>query len=195
MNKLFIFLLMLFSIPTFAQHLTFMGIPIDGTKESFYYRLESKGFTKTGFYMSGEFAGRTCRVFCIGEPIYQVDVDYLTYKGYVTVLPEGGSIISVISAIDQATQEYKKLNQVFQKKYGYADSVEDTRKETSYNALLGRYEVITRYDTTNGEIFVTLSINLGSSIWKTEPKGAISITYRDKENYPYSTIQDIYNDI
>lgn len=195
MKNLFIALLILFSVPTFAQHLTFMGIPINGTEESFYTKLESTGFTKKGNHVSGEFAGRTCEVYCFGNPVYQVNVHYLAYEGYVTVLPEGGSRISVISAIDQATQEYKKLNQVFQKKYGYADSVEDTRKETSYNALLRRYEVITKYDTTNGEIFVTLSINLGSSVWKTEPKGAISITYRDKENYPYSTIQDIYNDI
>ena len=195
MNKLFIFLFMSLSIPTFAQHLTFMGIPIDGTKESFYSMLASKGFTRTGFCMSGEFAGRTCMVFCTGDPIYQVDVDYLTYKGYVTVFPEGGLRARVISAIDKATQEYKELNQIFQKKYGYADSIEDTRKETSYSAFLGRYEVITRYDTMNGEIFVTLSINLGSSVYKTEPAGSISIKYRDKENYPYSTIQDIYNDI
>lgn len=203
MKKLAIVLLMLLSIPTFAQHLTFMGIPIDGTQESFYSKLESKGFERisnsVGGSMIGEFAGRSCVVYCTGNPIYQVNVNYARYKGYTTLLSEGGSINSIrsVSAIELATKKYNELTSIFQKKYGYPKSVEDTRNESPHTVLLGRYEVITKYGTSNGEIFVTLSINEGSSFSNSEPIGSISITYKDKANYPYRTTteQDIYNDI
>ena len=84
----FIFSFMFVMAQTPNNHLTFKGIPITGTVESFAQKLVSKGFKKidsdkTSVVFEGEFAGYSgCRI-CVCKNsnrniVYQVAVDFPT---------------------------------------------------------------------------------------------------------------------
>ena len=87
--------MMLCCIASFAQnsneHLTFKGVPLDGTLKEFVSKMESKGFTyvnklNSGAVMQGDFAGYSDCILLIGT-LQNLDIVnsagiYIHYKDY-----------------------------------------------------------------------------------------------------------------
>ena len=72
---LFIFVIVIFSLPSFAQRevTKFLGIPVDGTKAAMIQKLKGKGFiyNQKGDFLTGDFNG------------HKVIVGIITYKNKV----------------------------------------------------------------------------------------------------------------
>lgn len=152
----------LLSISAFAQeesqHLTFKGVPIDGTLEQFVAQMNQKGFVgharESGFaYLKGDFAG---------------------YKGcfvQVSTLRSHDSVSSIevqFPAIGWSAAEtcYSRLKGMLTTKYGEPSSVKEKFERSfasrdddgkEWELLEGRATYETIFKTDKGEI--TLKIN------------------------------------
>ena len=118
----FIFSFMFVMAQTPNKHLTFKGIPITGTLESFAQKLVAKGFRKidsdkTCVVFEGEFAGYSgCRI-CVCKNsnrniVYQVAVDFPTEDSWARL-----------------EKQYNQFKNVLTNKYGEPFGSSETFKE------------------------------------------------------------------
>lgn len=130
MKRIFIALLFIFScIGAMAQnaneHLKFMGIPINGTLESFTQKLVAKGMkrecvTEDGVFLSGTFAGAMgCRIL-----VYRLPSRNVVYKVLVC-LPSR-------ETWPWLEGEYNEFKKMLISKYGEPKSHSETFKEGTY---------------------------------------------------------------
>ena len=118
----FIFSFMFVMAQTPNKHLTFKGIPITGTLESFAQKMEAKGFKKidsdkTCVVLEGEFAGYSgCRIF-----VHKVPNRDIVHK-VVVVFPEKSSWARL-------EEEYNKFKGMLTNKYGEPSLHSETFKE------------------------------------------------------------------
>ena len=99
------------------EHMTFMGIPIDGKISAFVQKLEDKGFTyirtsEDGVaYLTGSFAGkRDCRILVASS------IKSLTVWKVVVSFPSK-------SSWDSVKDEYQAMKKIISSKYGEPEHV------------------------------------------------------------------------
>lgn len=99
------------------EHMTFMGIPIDGKISAFVQKLEDKGFTyvNTGYgvtFLTGTFAGNRNCIILVGSSIKS-----LTVWKVVVAFPSKSSWESL-------KNEYQTMKSLYSRKYGEPDIFE-----------------------------------------------------------------------
>ena len=118
----FIFSFMFVMAQTPNNHLTFKGIPITGTLESFAQKMEAKGFRKTysdkSFIgLEGEFAGYSeCNIY-----VFKVPNRNIVHEVVVRFPKE--------SSWANLEKEYYKFKDMLTNKYGESTSHSETFKE------------------------------------------------------------------
>ena len=118
----FIFSFMFVMAQTPNNHLTFKGIPITGTLESFAQKLEAKGFEKkysdkTSVEFEGEFAG-----YSDSEIYVSRDLDRNIVYRVVVVFPKKSSWARL-------EEQYNKFKDMLTNKYGKPASHSETFKK------------------------------------------------------------------
>lgn len=176
--KKFIFTLVLtcFAICGFAQeHLSFKGIPIEGSMTSFCQKLKAKGFTQLGrdnniTLFSGDFTGRQATVGVgasdDGKNVYSVVVLFDPSKEWNTLVN---------------TYDYYK--DLYTRKYGNPAVCRENNpgRSNSNTSLMAKVQEGTVTYTsgwvvTGGEI--DLSITKSNGLYE----GMVVIRYRDRQN-------------
>ena len=173
-----IFSFMFVMAQTSNNHLTFMGIPITGTLESFAQKLVAKGFEKKysdksmiGF--EGEFAGYSdCKIYVLKVPnrniVYRVGVTFPKESSWANL-----------------EKEYNQFKDMLTNKYGEPSWYSETFKEgaSTFNDYAkmeslkeGNCYYWTHWEVDNGAILVRIA-----SIPDTYD-GWIVLLYRDKIN-------------
>lgn len=197
---------------TESDHLTFKGVPIDGTLKQYITRMEQAGFT---YVSNSESNGNPLIPDIIkGKPKEEepkggtaiLQGDFAGYKGctvYVSTL-EGNDVVSniVVQFPNRTTWEhlygdYNNLKEMLTEKYGKPSSVREefqgyrTSHETDNDKMRKvnndecKYE--TRFNTDKGEIILWIGNEL---VWKT----FVCLQYRDNIN-SNSVKQQAINDL
>jgi hypothetical protein len=164
---------MLTLIVSAQEHLTFKGLPVDGTLTEFVSKLQDIGFkvnsSSSKFaQIKGEFSGQICEIYIqaslISNTTYQVTV----------VLKESDNWFDIRTTYD----EYKKL---LTSKYGTGTSIEkfvgsyyegDGYEMTAVRQ--NKCQFLTIYELPNGKVA------LGVASLK---EGSVVLMYSDKINY------------
>lgn len=189
MRKLLITLTMLFAVINIMaqEHLSFMGIPIEGSLTTFCQKLKAKGFNSVGSdnnfqSFTGNFTGRTATVGVKatddGKDVCAVGV----------LFESSGEWNTLVNTYDY----YKNL---YTRKYGQPTISEENnpaRSESNIALMQELYQGTVNYDSTwqvaSGTI--QLSINKSPEIYE----GVVTIIYLDSQNYE-NKIQNDLNDI
>lgn len=189
MRKFFISLVMLFvAINIMAQeHLSFKGIPIEGSMTEFCQKLKTKGFTSIGrennlTLFTGDFTGRNATVG-------------------VTATDDGKDVFAVVVLFDPSGEwntlvnTYDYYKDLYTRKYGKpAISKEKNPAHSDSNTALmaevhqGTVVYGSAWEVTGGDI--QLSIEKSSGVYE----GMVMIRYRDAQNIE-TKIQNDLNDI
>lgn len=153
MKKILIAIVSLtFAITSFAQeHMTFKGIPMDGSIRSMMSKLSAQGFKDLGIsegsgMMEGVFSGQQAKILL-----------YSNQKGMVTrigvIYDKDGLAWSLIRG------HYNKLIDGLTKKYGepgiiedFADGYEEGSGNELYGFLFDKNHLMARWDTPKGTI-------------------------------------------
>lgn len=177
MRKIFFTLaLFLAVINIMAQeHLSFKGIPIEGSMTSFCQKLKAKGFTSIGrddniSIFSGDFTGRKATVG-------------------VTSTDDGKNVFAVIVFFDPSKEwntlvnTYDYYKNLYTRKYGepaFSKENNPARSDSNTALMAQVYEGTVVYgsvwNVTGGEI--ELSIEKSSGFYE----GMVEIRYRDSQN-------------
>lgn len=159
-------------LPTFSQeHLTFKGIPITGSVESFTKQMESKGFTyltevEGGRVFEGKFAGQYAATFVLFSPktrvVWKVVVSYKAENSWYDL-----------------KQKYLNFKRQYTEKYGAPESTHEFFSDPYYEG--DGYELTalsqdkclysTYYSVDTGMINISMS-----------KEGGIDLVYEDKIN-------------
>lgn len=178
------FAFILITVSCVAQgHLTFKGIPIEGTMDGFCEKLEAKGFERgatkdnvTAF--SGDFTGRQATV-------------------WVAATSDGQEVFSVV-AFFESMEEWKQLvgtynyyKNLYTRKYG------EPQKVMEDESSLGRGDhnvtYLWRGELVWKSIWVTSGGDIELKIDKTDEvyKCAVFISYRDYQNIEKKMQEDL----
>ena len=175
----FIFSFMFVMAQTPNKHLTFKGIPITGTLESFAQKMEAKGLKKiysdkTRVYFKGEFAGYSdCEIYVVKIPNRNI-----VYK-VVVCLPKESSWANL-------EKEYYQFKDMLTNKYGEPFGSSEIFKEGALtfnddakmrSLKEGNCDYWTRYKVDNGYIRVQIFSKSDTD------NGCIWLGYFDKINY------------
>lgn len=189
MKKILITLTVLFAvIDIMAQeHLSFKGIPIEGSMTEFCQKLKSKGFTSIGHennitLFSGDFTGRQATVG-------------------VTATDDGKNVFAVVVLFDPSGEwntlvnTYDYYKDLYSRKYGKPTiSKENNPAHLDSNTALmaevhqGTVVYGSVWEVTGGDI--QLSIEKSSGVYE----GMVMIRYRDSQNVE-AKIQNDLDDI
>ena len=167
MKKIITSLIVAFiAMSSFAQiqssaHLTFKGVPIDGTLNEYVSKMKQNGFTHTGTedgvaMLTGDFAAyKSCIV--VVATLKQKDL----VSKITVIFPESGtwSLLSsnYFSLKEMLTEKYGKPSECvekFQSKYGPDD---DNSK--MYEVKMNRCKYYTTYETEKGSIQLSIENN------------------------------------
>lgn len=178
--------LVVFSV--YAQeHLTFKGIPIEGSMSSFCQKLQSKGFIKLASnnnitLFSGDFTGQQATIGVSstddGKNVCHVGVLFNSIDDWSTLV-----------------KTYTYYKELYIKKYGnptlneeYNPSLSDNNRSLMYELINGTATYTSAWEVVGGTIEL--------SIIKSDPygTGAVIISYRDAMNAE-TKIQNDLSDI
>ena len=174
----FIFSFMFVMAQTPNNHLTFKGIPITGTLESFAQKMEAKGFKripsdKRWAAFEGEFAGYSeCKIY-----VYKIPNQNIVHK-VVVFFPKKSSWARL-------EEEYNRLKGMLTNKYGESPWHSERFKEgaSTFNDVAkmvslkeGNCDYWTEWEVENGDIKVKISsiIDIDNT--------CVMLTYFDKIN-------------
>lgn len=189
MRKLVITFTMLFAVISLMaqEHLSFKGIPIEGSMTAFCQKLKAKGFTSIGSennltLFTGDFTGRNATVGVTatddGKDVFAV----------VVLFDPSGEWNALINTYDYYkdlyTRKYCKPSISKEKNPALSDS------NTALMAEVHQGTVVygSAWEVTGGDI--QLSIEKSSGVYK----GMVMIRYRDSQNVE-AKIQNDLNDI
>ena len=159
-----------------SAHLTFKGVPIDGTLNEFIMKMEKSGFTHLGTedgiaMLQGEFAAyKSCTVFVVS--LKQKDL-----VGKVSVaFPESDTWSSL-------SHDYFSLKEMLTEKYGEPSEVvekfdrgePDDDNSRMYELNMERCKYHTNFETDKGDIQLSIENVEVSS-------GCVILQYYDKIN-------------
>lgn len=177
MKKIFTILTMIFVVINIMaqEHLSFKGIPIEGSMTTFCQKLKTKGFTSIGrdnniTMFTGDFTGRKATVG-------------------VTATDDGKNVYAVVVFFDPSCEwntlvnTYNYYKDLYTRKYGVPTvSKENNPAHSDSNTALMRevYQGTVVYgstwEVTGGDIL--LSIEKTSGVYE----GMVMIRYRDSQN-------------
>ena len=189
MKKLIVsFALMIITLALYAQssseHLTFKGIPIEGSMTEFCQKLKAKGFTSIGSennvtLFSGDFTGREANIG-------------------VTATNDGENVFAVVVLFDPSGEwntlvnTYDYYKDLYTRKYGKPaiSKEKNPALSDSNTALMAEVHQGTAvwgsvWKVTGGEI--ELSIEKTSGVYK----GVVVIRYRDSQNVEAKIQKDL----
>ncbi len=189
MKKIFIALIAFFAtINIMAQeHLSFKGIPIEGSMTDFCQKLRAKGFTSIGqenniTLFSGDFTGREATVG-------------------VTATDDGKNVFAVVVLFEPSGEwntlvnTYDYYKELYTRKYGSPTiskennpALSDSNTALMAEVYQGTVVYGSAWDVTGGDI--QLSIEKSSGIYE----GMVMIRYRDSQNVE-TKIQNDLDDI
>lgn len=159
------------------EHMTFMGIPIDGKISTFVQKLEDKGFTyieptEIGCTLYGDFAGESdCIIGVYGSPtsntVWKVSVGFPSKPSWISV-----------------KIQYLKLKEIYTEKYGkpiqtnevFALPYRDGTGDELFAIKSGKGYYMSFFKTDVGKILI--QINAGAKYGS----GYIMISYEDGIN-------------
>lgn len=179
MRKLIVSLaFMVITLTSYAQsgseHLTFKGIPIEGSMTEFCQKLKNKGFTSIDrennlALFTGDFTGRNATIG-------------------VKATDDGKSVFAVVVLFDPSGEwntlvnTYDYYKDLYTRKYGNPNSIEkNPARSDSNTALMAELDQGT---VTWGSVWkvsggdITLSITKSSGVYE----GMVVITYHDTQN-------------
>lgn len=177
MKQIFFTLITLcFALNSFAEeHLTFKGIPIEGSMTSFCQKLKSKGLKQVGTdnnatFFVGDFTGRNATIG-------------------VRATDDGKNVFSVVVLFDPSEEwntlvdTYDYYKELYTRKYGEPKaSVEknpthsDSNNSKMYELYQGTVTWASVWEVTGGDI--EISIEKSEEVYT----GMVLIRYRDKQN-------------
>lgn len=182
MKKIFL-LFFLFPTFVFAQHLKFMGIPIDGDPDSFGRQLQTKGFTKTakvkGFesdtnnkhllYYRGKFTGEDVHVVVISTS-------------------KTNNVCEVWVIFDEEywsdiKPHYEELKELYSTKYKFIkeNKYTSTRQEDEH------FRKCAYFKEENGTILLTITVSARISVFYSDT----SNSEKEKEEQNSIILEDI----
>lgn len=188
MKRIFIVLIVLFSvISVMAQeHLSFKGIPIEGSISDFSRKLKSKGMTLTRkegnyWFFSGDFIGRKATVLVAtadGKNVFKVGTFFDPSREWNTLV-----------------DTYNYCKDLYTRKYGQPiafremnPSLSDSNIALMQEVYQGTVVYFSAWEVTGGTI--ELSIGKSSGLYE----GMVAIIYRDAQNAEVKMQEDL-NDI
>lgn len=162
---------------TESQHLTFKGVPIDGTLNDYVQKMKQKGFeyitTEDGIaLLTGDFAAyKGC----------MIGVSTLKQKDLVSkisvIFPECDTWSALsnnyYSLKEMLTQKYGKPSEIIEKFQGYSEPRDD--RSRMYEVQMDRCNYITTFETPKGSIELSIEHNSVVSCF-------IMLSYYDKIN-------------
>ncbi|MGQ1788518.1 hypothetical protein [Saccharicrinis sp. GN24d3] len=179
-TKVLTLTLLLMSLLVFAQeskHLSFKGVPIDGTLNEYVSKMEKTGFTLAGkedgvAILEGEFAAYK------GCTIAVVTLEQKDLVSKISVVFPGGDTWSFFSSDyfnlkELLTEKYGKPSEVVEKFDTHSEPVSDGEKMTQLR--LDRCKYYSTFELENGSI--QLSIEKGDY-----SEGFVLLSYFDKVN-------------
>ena len=189
MRKLVITFTMLFAVISLMaqEHLSFKGIPIEGSMTAFCQKLKAKGFTSIGSenyltLFTGDFTGRNATVG-------------------VTATDDGKDVFAVVVLFDPSGEwnalinTYDYYKDLYTRKYGKPSiskeknpALSDSNTALMAEVHQGTVVYGSAWEVTGGDI--QLSIEKSSGVYK----GMVMIRYRDSQNVE-AKIQNDLNDI
>ena len=189
MRKLVITFTMLFAVISLMaqEHLSFKGIPIEGSMTAFCQKLKAKGFTSIGSennltLFTGDFTGRNATVG-------------------VTATDDGTDVFAVVVLFDPSGEwnalinTYDYYKDLYTRKYGKPSiskeknpALSDSNTALMAEVHQGTVVYGSAWEVTGGDI--QLSIEKSSGVYK----GMVMIRYRDSQNVE-AKIQNDLNDI
>ena len=189
MRKIFVTLTLFFAVINIMaqEHLSFKGIPIEGSMTAFCQKLKAKGFTSLGrdnniTLFSGDFTGRKATVG-------------------VTATDDGKNVFAVVVFFDPSGEwntlvnTYDYYKDLYTRKYGVPTISKENNPalSDSNTALMAEVHQGTvvygcAWEVTGGDI--QLSIEKSSGVYE----GMVMIRYRDSQNVE-AKIQNDLDDI
>lgn len=180
-TKLLTAAMLLFSILSFAQsqkkeHLTFKGVPIDGTLAQYVLKMKQGGFVNTSTqngiaYLKGDFAGyKNCYV-----GVSTLKAKDLVHKIAVVFTPrETWSTLSgnYFELKEMLTEKYGKPTDVVEK---FDNSSTDDDHSKMYEVGMDRCKYYSIWQTDKGSIELSISHDSFSSSF-------VRLSYFDKAN-------------
>ena len=159
-----------------SEHLTFKGVPIDGTLNEFITKMTLNGFTNSGTengkaILNGDFAGYKDCVINVStlkqkDLVNNIGVLFTKKDTWSTL---SGNFFEFKLLI---TEKYGKPNEVEEKFESYSQPNDDNRK--MYEVLFNRCKYFSIWQTDKGKIQLSIENNQGSS--------RVKLTYLDKIN-------------
>ena len=192
MKRIVIVLTALFAtISMMAQeHLSFKGIPIEGSMTEFCQKLKAKGFTSIGqennvTLFTGDFTGREATVGVTATEGGRPPDDGQNVFAVVVLFDPSGEWNTLVNTYDY----YKDL---YTRKYGEpAASTEKNPSLLDSNSFLmrevheGTVVYVSAWEVTGGDI--QLSIEKSSGLYE----GMVMIRYRDSQNVEAKIKRDL----
>ena len=181
MKKILLLLVFMFTIMTsFAQnaeHLTFKGVPIDGTLSDFVAKMKSVGFLCLGeeegvAVLKGDFAGyRECKIFVVTLRPAKVVNTIMVHFPYCHSWEELENIYESLKAM--LTENYVEPAEVIEKFTG--NTIPSDSRDKLRELLMDRCVWVTEYKTKKGVIQLLMD--------KPDGKGYfVRLQYYDKIN-------------
>jgi len=186
MKKLILIIVVAFATLAAAaqQHLSFKGIPIEGSMDSFCQKLQAKGFTKLGSdnnitLFDGDFTGRHA---IIG----------------VGASNDGKNVHSVAVVFDASSEwntlvkTYDYYKDLYTRKYGKPSVSKELNKSTSEENVMIMID-LSEGKVTYGSAWEVHGGHIELSIEKANifGSGAVVVKYRDAQNVEAKIQQDL----
>lgn len=177
-------LLCCFAICGFAQeHLSFKGIPIEGSMTAFCQKLKAKGFTQMGrdnniTMFTGDFTGRQATVG-------------------VGATDDGNSVHSVVVIFDESREwntlvkTYDYYKELYTRKYGNPSACRENNPSHSDSNTMLMHE-LSQGTVTYASVWTVTGGTIEMSIEKSGySNGVVIIRYRDAQNVETKIQKDL----
>lgn len=175
--SLFLVLTTLISFAQTSDHLTFKGVPIDGTLEEYVSKMKKSGFSHLGTedgtaLLNGDFAGyKNCYVGVSTlkqkDLVHKIAVIFPDKDTWSTL---SGNYFDLKRML---TEKYGKPSDVVEKFDGYSQPKDDNSK--IYEVKFDRCKYYAIWETDNGEIQLSIEHNSVTSCF-------VKLGYFDKIN-------------
>lgn len=175
--SLFLVLTTLISFAQTSEHLTFKGVPIDGTLEEYVSKMKKSGFSHLGTedgtaLLNGDFAGyKNCYVGV--STLKQKDLVHkiaVIFPDKYTWSTLSGNYFDLKRML---TEKYGKPSDVVEKFDGYSQPKDDNSK--MYEVKFDRCKYYSIWETDKGEIQLSIEHNSVTSCF-------VKLGYFDKVN-------------
>lgn len=168
--KKIILLLLLFPTIVFAQHLKFMGIPINGDLTSFGKQLQSKGFkiekTENGHMtLSGKFAGEKV------ELLVRSSMKTKSVCGVVVLFDQKTSWPALKSQYERLKENYSSKYKILKEYHFFKDPYYEGDGYEMSAVRIGKCMYCAFYKLEYGRILLTIY-----------ESGCVMAAYEDKQN-------------